>query len=117
MSVENSDKRGQHGMTLLVHGRKITADAAKGRGATGTAKGARNLLLHFGHAQISFGQIVGKRNAQIIEQSQHLIGSQKQSIKQILRLALLTSAFALVGSRSRRWRLSSIASRQDLKIA
>src|SRR5437660_1997790 len=115
--MENSDQRGENGMALLVHGRKITADAAKSRGARGTAKGASNLLLHFGHAKIAFRQIVGKRNTQVIEQRQHLIGPQEQSIKQILGRTVFASAFAFVG-RSRQGRgLSRIPSSQDLKIA
>jgi hypothetical protein len=59
MTIENSDERGQHGMTLLLHGGKIAADATKDGGSVRTPKGARNLLLHFGHPKISFGQIVG----------------------------------------------------------
>lgn len=50
--MKHSTESSQHGMSLLLHGREIAADAAKGRGASRTAKGARNLLLHFGPAQI-----------------------------------------------------------------
>src|SRR5450755_504166 len=115
--MKDSSKRGQHGMTLLLHGRKITADMAKSGGPNRTAKGARNLLLNFGHPKVSFGEIVAKRKPQVIEQSQHLIGTQEQRIQQILGLALLAPAFALVSRRGARWGLSSIASSQDLKIA
>jgi len=46
-------------MTLFAHGAQIAADTAKGRDACFTAKGSCDLLLHFHHAQIPFGLIVG----------------------------------------------------------
>ncbi len=57
--MKHSTESSQHGMPLLLHGRKIAADAAKGRGASRTAKGARNLLLHFGPAKIPLSLVVG----------------------------------------------------------
>src|SRR5579863_2043491 len=114
--MEDSGQSREHGMALLVHGRKITADATKSGRPGRTAKGARNLLLHFGPAKVALGLVVGKRNAQIVEQRQHLLGSPKQGIQQILGLALLASAFVRADGRGRWW-LSSIASRQNLEIA
>src|SRR5229473_3426203 len=98
--MEDSRQSREHGMSLLVHRRKITADTAKSGDASRTAKGARNLLLHFRPAKIALGLVVGKRNAQVVEQSQHLISTLKQRIQQILGLALLAPAFAF--SRGRR---------------
>src|SRR5947208_4068368 len=92
--MENSRQSREHGVSLLVHGRKITADAAKSGDPSRTAKGARNLLLDFGPAQVPLGLVVGKRNAQIVEQGQHLLGTPKQGIEQILGLALLGPTFA-----------------------
>src|SRR5712691_1660833 len=115
--MEDSRQSREHGMSLLVHRRKITADTAKSGDASRTAQGARNLLLHFRPAQIPLGLVVGKRNPQVVEQSQHLISTLKQRIQQILGLALLGPAFPF--SRGRRewgW-LSGIARRQNLKIA
>src|SRR5438045_2991365 len=112
--MKNGNKRGQHGMTLLLHGRKIATDAAKSGGPRSTAKGARNLLLHFSHPQIPFSEIVRKRKPQIIERSQHLVSTRNESIKQVLRLGLLGPAFAVWGSG--RWRLGGITSSQDLEI-
>src|SRR5438034_9973718 len=106
--MEDSSQSREHGVSLLVHRRKITADAAKSGDPSRTAKGARNLLLHFGPAQVPLGLVVGKRNAQVVEQGQHLFGTQKQGIEQILGLALLAPTFALCRRRRRWWRLSRI---------
>src|SRR5947209_14483629 len=107
--MEDSRQSREHGISLLLHGRKITADAAKSGDPSRTAKGARNLLLHFGPAQVPLRLVVRKRNAQIVEQGQHLLCTQKQGIKQILVLALLGLAFPLSRCR-RRWGVSRIAS-------
>src|SRR5579864_3371058 len=115
--MEDSSKSRQHGMSLLLHSRKITADVAKSGDPSRTAKGARNLLLNFRPAKVPLGLIVRKRDPQVVEQSQHLIGTPKQRIQQILGLALLAPAFAR-SCRRRGWRrLSGIASRQNLEIA
>src|SRR5438132_9304456 len=92
--MEDSCKSSQHGVSLLVHRRKITADAAKSGDPSRTPKGARNLLLNFGQAKIPLGLVVRKRNPQVVEQSQHLIGTRHERIQKILGLALLASAFA-----------------------
>src|SRR5712692_1384751 len=114
--MEDSSQSRQHGVSLLVHRRKITADVAKSGDPSSTAKGARNLLLHFRPAKVPLGLIVRKRNPQVVEQSQHLLCTPKQRIQQILGLALLASAFARSCGRRGWWRLSSIASRQNLEI-
>src|SRR5438876_4420833 len=114
--MEDSGQSREHGVSLLLHRRKITADAAKSRDPSGTAKGARNLLLHFGPAQVPLGLVVRKRNPQVVEQGQHLLGTQKQGIQQILGLALLAPAFAFCRGRRQWWWLSRIARRQDLEI-
>src|SRR5437868_4841423 len=114
--MENSRQSRQHGVSLLVHRRQITADAAKSRDPSRTPKGARNLLLHFRQAKVALSLVVRKRNPQVVEQSQHLLGTLKQRIQQILGLALLAAAFAGSCGR-RRWGLSGIASRQNLEIA
>src|SRR5450759_2076375 len=114
--MEDSGQSREHGVSLFVHRRKITADLAKSGDPRGTAKGAGNLLLNFRPAQVPLGLVVGKRNAQVVEQRQHLLGTQEQRIQEILGLALLGSAFALSGGRGGWWRLSGIASRQDFEI-
>ena len=57
--MEDSSQSREHGMSLLVHRRKITADAAKSGDPSRTAKGARNLLLHFCPAKVALGLVVG----------------------------------------------------------
>src|SRR5438034_1599992 len=112
--MEDSSQSREHGVSLLVHRRKITADAAKSGDPSRTAKGARNLLLHFRQAKVPLGLVVGKRNPQVVEQSQYLLGTPKQRIQQILGLALLAPAFAR-SCRRGGWRwLSGIARRQNL---
>src|SRR6266851_2375798 len=115
--MEDSSKSRQHGMPLLLHRRKITADAAKSGDPSRTAKGARNLLLNFCPAKVPLGLIVRKRNPQVVEQRQHLLGTQEQRIQQIHGLALLAPAFALSCGRRGWRRLSGIASSQNLEIA
>src|SRR6266699_2133725 len=115
--MKDSSKSREHGMSLLLHCRKITPDAAKSGDPSRTAKGARNLLLNFGQAKIPLGLVVGKRNAQVVEQSQHLICTPEQRIQQILGLALLAPAFPFARGRGGLRRLSGIASRQNLEIA
>src|SRR5260221_13120061 len=113
--MEDSGQSRQHRMSLLLHGREITADAAKSGGSSRTAKGASNLLLNFGPAQIPLGLVVGKRNAQVVEQRQHLLGTRHQGIQQILGLALLLPSF-LRSCLRRRWvRLRGTPSRQSLE--
>jgi hypothetical protein len=57
--MEDSSKSGKHGMPLLVHSRKVTADTAKSGDPSSTPKGARNLLLNFCPAKVPLGQVVG----------------------------------------------------------
>src|SRR5205807_1524389 len=115
--MEDSSKSREHGMSLLVHSRKITTDAAKSGDPSRTPKGARNLLLNFCQAKVPLGLVVGKRNAQVVEQRQHLICTPKQRIQQILGLALLAPAFPFARGRRGLRRLSGIASSQNLEIA
>src|SRR5436305_13497481 len=115
--MEDSRQSRQHGVSLLLHRRKITANAAKRGDPRRTAKGARNLLLDFCPAQVPLGLIVRKRNPQVVEQGQHLLGTPKQGIQQIFGLALLGSACARPCGRGGWWRLRSVASRQNREIA
>ncbi len=115
--MEHSDKSRQHGVPLLLHGREITTDAAKGGGPHRTTEGTSNLLLDFCHPKIALCLTVGERNGEVIKQSQHLIRPRQQGIEKILCLALLPSAFLLERRRHGGRRLSGIAGSQDLKIA
>src|SRR5260221_5580854 len=115
--MEDSRKSREHGVSLLVHRRKITADTAKRGDPSRTAKGARNFLLHFRQAKVPLGLVVRKRNPQVVEQSQHLVCTPKQYIQKILDLALLAPAFARSCRRGRWWRLRRIARRQELETS
>src|SRR6266567_3649015 len=115
--MEDSSQSREHGMSLLLHRQKITTDTAKSGDPSRTPKGARNLLLNFCPTKVSLGLVVRKRNPQIVEQSQHLIGMPKQGIQQILGLALLGSTFPFARGRHQWRRLSGIASGQNLEIA
>jgi len=62
MANEDSNQGIKQRASLLVQSRKVAADTTKGGSAILTAKGARNLLLNFDHAQIAFSKIIGKRD-------------------------------------------------------
>ena len=66
MPPEESNQGFKQRACLLVQSREITADATKGGRPIVTAEGARDLLLNFGHAKISFRLIVGKWDPQVI---------------------------------------------------
>ena|SRR2546421_10314990 len=96
--MEDSRESRKHGMPLLLHRRKITADAAKHGDAHRTAKGARNLLLHFGQANILLRLIIIIRYHETMQEGQHRLLISVQAIKQIARriiLLLYTSSGSL----------------------
>ena len=59
MTVQRGLQREQQIHALLAQGRQVAADATKGRGSRFTAEGAGDLLLHFDHAHIALGLIIG----------------------------------------------------------
>jgi hypothetical protein len=81
--MEHSGECRQQRMPLLLHGRKITADAAKSGGTSRTAKGASNLLLNFRHPQVALRLVVRKRNPQVVEKGQNLLGSWVQLLDMV----------------------------------
>jgi hypothetical protein len=115
--MEHSGECRQQRMPLLQLGRKITADAAKSGGNSRTAKGASNLLLHFGHPKVALGLVVRKRNPQVVEHGQDLIGSCEQGIQEILGLALFGPLCSLSRFSTGRRGLGGVASSQDLEKA
>ncbi len=62
-------------MALLVHRRKLTADATKRGRSSITAKGSGDLLLYFDHPKIALGEVVRKGQRQVVKKGQHLIGT------------------------------------------
>jgi hypothetical protein len=115
--MEDRRQSREHGVSLLLHGRQITANAAKGADPRRRAKGARDFLLHFGPAQVPLGLVVRKRNREVVEQRQHLLGTRKQRIQEILGRALLGPTFGRSCRRGGWGWLSGIARRQNLEIA
>ena len=59
MTLQSRLQGAQQMQALLAQGRHVAANAAKGAGAGLTAKGAGDFLLHFDHAHIALGLIVG----------------------------------------------------------
>jgi len=49
-------------MTLLTHGGQIAANVTERGRSVLTAEGSHDILLHFGHAQVALGLVVGKRD-------------------------------------------------------
>ncbi len=68
-------------MPLLAHRGEIAADPTKGGRPLLAAKGARNLLLDFEHAQITLRLIVGEGHPQVLHKCQHLLGPPQQVIE------------------------------------
>ncbi len=95
--MEDRCQSREHGVSLLLHCRQITANAAKRADPRRTAKGTSNLLLHFGPAQIPLRLVVGKRDREVVEQGQHLLGTREQRIQEILGRALLDPAEEATG--------------------
>jgi len=73
--MEDSSQSREQRVSLLLHGRKIAADAAKSGDLDCTAKGARNLLLNFRSAKVLLGLVVVKWDRKIIQKGQHLLDS------------------------------------------
>ncbi len=95
-------------MTLLVYGGKEAANAIKDCSFLCTAKGARNLLLHFQQATVAPGLIIGEGDGEVIELSQYPIGS----LKQVLACALFGPSLSLEDN-SRWERLFGVASSRN----
>lgn len=59
MTTQSRLQSWQERKTLFAQGRQIATNAAKSLCSRQTAEAARHLLLHFDHAKIPLGQIVG----------------------------------------------------------
>ena len=84
LTGKDSSQSRKHGMTLLTHRREITANATISRRSVLTAKGSCYLLLDFDHPQIPLSLVIGKRDPEIVQKGQHLVGPPQQVIEQIL---------------------------------
>ncbi len=70
-------------MTLLAQRRKIAANVTKSRRAARCAKGPRTLLLDFDHAQVTLGLLVRKRDGEVIQKGQPLLGTSQPVVEQV----------------------------------
>ena len=97
--------------TLFAQGREIAAHATKGSSPSRSAKAAGNLLLHFDHAQVPFGQVVVKGHRQMLHEQQNGILLLAQAIQQVLRSTLLASPLPLGGGCTSDGRVAAASSR------
>jgi hypothetical protein len=95
LAHKDSYQCSKHSMPLLAHGGAVTTNAAKGSCPLLAAKGARNLLLHFAHPQITLRLMVGAGHPQIFYKRQHVLGSPQQVIQHVLGRTLLASSPSL----------------------
>jgi len=103
-------------MSLLVHRRKIAADATK-RGSSGVAaKRSGDLLLNFHHPKIPLREIVRKGQRQVVEKGKHLICPSQQVIEQVPGGTLLLPPAPFDRLCLDRRRLGRIATHQDFEI-
>src|SRR5215471_16911092 len=84
MTIEDGNKSLKHRMTLLAHSREVGANTTEGGGPFLGSERARNLLLDFGHTQISLGLIVRKWPRKVIHESEDLLSTLQEGIEQIL---------------------------------
>src|SRR5712692_6265487 len=75
-------------MTLLLHGRDVTADATEGLRPSGSAETTTDLLLDLHHPQIPLGQVIIEGHSKIMHKRQGLFPVLHQSVQQILTFAL-----------------------------
>lgn len=93
--------------TLFAQGRQVAANAAERDRALGTAERAGDFLLDFDHATILFGQVIAKRNLQVMKEAQNGVLVLAQSVPQIASRMLL--GFASFAHRSRRTRMHLVS--------
>ncbi len=99
MTRQSGLQSGQERKPLFAQGRQIAANAAKGLCARQTAETARDLLLHFDHAQIALGLIVVKIHAQVFQEAEDRLLVSAQAIEQVACRTLFDAPFAARGSR------------------
>lgn len=83
----------QQRLALFAQSRQVTADATKDGDTMLGAKTARDLLLHFHHAQIPLGLIVVERHGKIRQEGQDLPCACREPIKQIAGRMLFRAGF------------------------
>jgi len=77
---------------IFLCGRDIASYSTKTISPALTPKGSRNFLLNFGHPNISFAQVVIKRNIKVFHEGKSLCLTGAETIQQVSSLALFFSA-------------------------
>src|SRR5437667_12684817 len=98
--------------TLFAQGREVSTNATKGSGSGERAKAAGDLLLHFDHAQVAFGQIIVKGHRQIVQERQYGLLLLAQPIQQVASSTLLATSFSFRRRTQVTW-LSGFCLQQD----
>src|SRR5579864_8112911 len=80
---ESLKQRIQHALTVLASSRDVASYLTKDVCALGTAKAAGHLLLDLDHANVSFGQIVVKRDAEVVDKRQYLVLVSDEPVQQV----------------------------------
>src|ERR1700676_339840 len=83
MTTQSRLQSRQKRKPLFAQGRQIATNTAKSLCACQTAEAARDLLLHFDHAQIPLGQIVVKIHPQIFQEAEDRFLMVTQTVEQI----------------------------------
>src|SRR5258708_15455654 len=83
MTTQSCLQSRQQRKTLFAQGRQIATNTAKSLCSRQTAEAARDLLLHFDHAQIPLGQIVVKIHPQIFQEAKDCFLVFAQPVEQI----------------------------------
>src|SRR6266568_1852313 len=115
--MEDSRQSRQHGMPLLLHGRRVAADAAKGCGTSRTATGATAFCCPLAQRRSRSAWLFVKGSERSSSKASTCSARKSRASVPFLGLALFASPFAFFSRRARGWGLSGIASRQDLEIA
>lgn len=93
MTVQSALQSRQERKALFAQRGQIAPNAAKRLCASQTTETARDLLLHFDHAQIPFSEIVVKIHAQIFQKAEDGLLVDAQTVEQIAGSTLWTAAF------------------------
>ena len=83
MTAQSGFQSREQGHALLAQCGQRAANATKGHHPSFRAKGARDLLLHFDHADISLRLIVVKGDREVGEEGQHRLLADLKPIQQI----------------------------------
>ena len=82
---------------LLAGGRDVAANGGEGLGSAMGAEGTGDFLFHLYHADVAFGEIVVKRNTEVIHEREHLGFVLLQAVEQVLGRRLLLPATQAAG--------------------